>query len=249
MLDYLAHFRLVEPAQIGSLLLRRRRLVGLGVCVFILSAHPMLTGEGIVSFTSSNGRLVFSNIEEAYRFVTPPLPPVESGLASVSPERDQPPPRIIALIDQIAGKHGVDPELVKAVAKVESDYNPRAVSSRGAQGVMQLVPSTANRFGVTNAFDPKQNIEGGVRYLKLLQDMFSNNLPWVLAAYNAGEHAVRKYHGIPPYRETQNYVRKITQLYGEHPPESATKGLKADIVTYRDTAGRTVYSNVESALQ
>ncbi len=241
---------MLKPAQLRVPRLRRNRGVGLGVCLFILAADPILTGAEIVSFTGPDGRRIFSNTDGGtYRSRTPPLAPVESGPAPVSPAKGQPPAGIRDLFDQIAGKHGLDPELVKAVARVESNYKTWAVSSKGALGIMQLLPATAKRFGVANAFDPGQNIEGGVRYLKFLRGLFPENLPWVLAAYNAGENAVRKYRGIPPYRETQDYVRKITQLYDQHLPESAKKGLKADIVSYRDAAGRMVYSNLESAFQ
>jgi soluble lytic murein transglycosylase-like protein len=97
---------------------------------------------------------------------------------------------------------------------VESNYNPSAVSPKGAQGLMQLMPATAQRFGVTDSFDPKQNIEAGVRYLKLLQDTFQDDR-LAIAAYNAGEKAVAKYRDVPPYPETKNYVAKVGKKYGE----------------------------------
>jgi soluble lytic murein transglycosylase-like protein len=152
------------------------------------------------------------------------------------------------LIYQISERHGVDPDLVKAVARVESNYNPYAVSRRGAQGIMQLIPETARRFGVSNIFDARQNIEGGVKFLKFLMEMFPNNLPYILAAYNAGENAVLKYRGIPPYRETQAYVRKTTHLYNKKAPFLTAKNESdGSIVRYCDKAGRVVYSNVGSA--
>ena len=112
---------------------------------------------------------------------------------------------------------------------------------------MQLLPATAKRFGVADAYDPAQNIEGGIRYLKFLQDRFPGNLSLVLAAYNAGENAVRKHDGIPPYRETRDYVHKISRLYGQDLPDTTAGGVKPDIVSYRDSAGRLVYSNLESS--
>ena len=153
-------------------------------------------------------------------------------------------------IQEISEQQGVDPELVKAVAKTESNYNPYAVSNKGALGLMQLIPETAKRFGVTNVFDAKQNIEGGVKFLKFLMGMFPNNLPYILAAYNAGENAVLKYKGIPPYRETQAYVRKISQAYskkGSFLVASNQSAADRRITTYRDNSGRVVYSNVDSA--
>ena len=108
----------------------------------------------------------------------------------------------------------VEPALIHAVISVESAYNPAARSHAGAVGLMQLMPQTAKRYGVTDRLDPAQNIKGGARYLRDLKAMFNDNLHLVLAAYNAGEEAVMKYgRKIPPYRETQNYVKKITRLY------------------------------------
>ena len=120
------------------------------------------------------------------------------------------------LIKKAAKKSGLSPELLHAVIQAESSYNPKAKSSAGAMGLMQLMPGTAGRFGVSNAWDPVQNLEGGATYLRLLLDMFNNNLQLALAAYNAGENAVKKYgNKIPPYPETQNYVRKVISYYRE----------------------------------
>ena len=113
------------------------------------------------------------------------------------------------LIHATAVKHGVDPLLVKAVIKAESDFDTNAVSNKGAKGLMQLMPETAEDMGVDNLFDPVQNIEGGVKYLKRLIDTYRSNLPFAIAAYNAGEKSVQKYNGMPPYRETKSYVRRV----------------------------------------
>jgi hypothetical protein len=117
-------------------------------------------------------------------------------------------------IRDAANVFGVTADLVKAVIAVESEFDPMAVSSKGAQGLMQLMPFTARRFGVVNSFDARQNIFGGVQYLKLLLDLFSGDVSLALAGYNAGENAVLRYKGVPPYKETQNYVRKIQTLLG-----------------------------------
>jgi soluble lytic murein transglycosylase-like protein len=117
-----------------------------------------------------------------------------------------------ALIESVAVKHGIDPALVHAVIEAESNYRPTARSQVGARGLMQLMPSTARDLGVVSVgqlYDPEQNIEAGVKYLKVLLERFDGDLPTALAAYNAGPNAVSKHDGIPPYEETRNYVRKV----------------------------------------
>lgn len=116
------------------------------------------------------------------------------------------------IISAMSEAHGVDPMLVRALIQVESNYRPRARSPRGAMGLMQLMPSTAREYKVGNPFDPRANIEAGIKHLKSLIDRFGVEI--ALAAYNAGEGAVRKFNGIPPYRETRNYVSKILSLAG-----------------------------------
>ncbi|MFN7988760.1 MAG: lytic transglycosylase domain-containing protein [Thermoanaerobaculia bacterium] len=113
-----------------------------------------------------------------------------------------------------AARERVDPRLVKSVMLVESNFNPRAVSPKGARGLMQLMPGTARRYGVKNSFDPQENIRGGTAYLSDLLDMFGGDLVRTLAAYNAGEGAVQRYGGVPPYPETQEYVRRAMLVYG-----------------------------------
>ncbi|HEV2722545.1 MAG TPA: lytic transglycosylase domain-containing protein [Thermoanaerobaculia bacterium] len=121
-----------------------------------------------------------------------------------------------AIIDRHAVAYGVDPVLVRAVIQVESDFDPQCISHKGARGLMQLMPDTARRYGVKSIFDPEENIRGGIRYLGDLLTMFHNDLPRALAAYNAGEGAVLKYAGIPPYPETSTYIaRALTVYYGQ----------------------------------
>lgn len=114
------------------------------------------------------------------------------------------------LIRDAAEKHGVDEKIIHHLIAVESNFNPRAVSRKRAQGLMQLLPQTAVRYSVSNVFDPAQNIDAGTRYLKELLARFHDNLPLALAAYNAGPEVVERYGGVPPLRETQKYVRQIT---------------------------------------
>lgn len=118
-----------------------------------------------------------------------------------------------SLIAIAARAHGVSPELIASVIAVESNFNPNAVSWKSARGLMQLMPETASRFGVTNVFDPAQNIDAGTRYLKELLSLYKGNLKLTLAAYNAGPERVAQYHSVPPYRETRNYVRLVTGKY------------------------------------
>jgi soluble lytic murein transglycosylase len=151
-------------------------------------------------------------------------------------------------IREAAARHGVPERLVSAVIRVESGFNPRAVSPKGARGLMQLMPGTASLLGVRNSFDPRENIDGGVRHLRGLLDRFPNSLPLALAAYNAGEQAVTQHRGIPPYPETQGYVARILSLLGLPP----TPGTGADSPTpvldrtYRTEGadGTIVYTNI-----
>lgn len=143
---------------------------------------------------------------EAEYTATPPLSPTPRSKPSGGP-RDT---RFSDMIAEAARKHGVDADLIHAVVRAESGYNPTSRSSAGAMGLMQLMPGTARSLGVRDAFDPAQNIDGGVRYLRQQLDKFGE-VDLALAAYNAGPGAVQRHHGMPPYRETQAYVRRVLQ--------------------------------------
>jgi soluble lytic murein transglycosylase-like protein len=144
----------------------------------------------------------------------PDPPPVAAGEANPRGRTE-----IEQLVHRLAPDYAVDPRLALAVISVESAFNPKALSPKNAQGLMQLIPETAERFGVKQVFSAAENIKGGLAYLRWLLAFFQGDVPLVLAAYNAGERAVEKYRGIPPYPETRNYVRKITSLYRQatHP--------------------------------
>lgn len=154
---------------------------------------------------------------------------------------------IDAAIDEAAARHNVDPSLVRSVVKVESNFNPNAVSRKGAMGLMQLMPSTARSLNVANPFDPAQNVDAGVRHLRKLLDSYGGNVPLSLAAYNAGAGAVARSAGVPHFKETQNYVRRITNLYnGGEPDSSIFSGPVRDPVhVQRDARGVLYISNTE----
>jgi hypothetical protein len=138
------------------------------------------------------------------------IPPLTSGLygnSQLKTEYDN-------LIRNIAQKYRVEHTLIHSIIRAESNYDRFAVSPKGALGLMQLMPTTAIQYGVKNVFDPRENIEGGVKYLKDLIKLYDGKTDLVLAAYNAGQEAVKKYDGIPPYRETRNYISKIMKRFG-----------------------------------
>ncbi len=195
--------------------------------------------EEIYYRQDANGALVLTNVPSHRDLRTyaghGPLPGANSG------EEYRP------VIWRAALTHGVRPELIYAVASVESNFNPRAVSAKGAQGLMQLMPETSARFGVSDPYDPVENIVGGVRYLKYLLDLFGGDQRLALAAYNAGENVVQATRSIPPYQETRAYVSKVLRLFGRNktpyvtPPrrEGAAAGQPAtsSIYTYTDPQG------------
>jgi soluble lytic murein transglycosylase-like protein len=155
---------------------------------------------------------------------------------------------IDAAIDDAAARHNVDPSLVRSVVKVESNFNPNAVSRKGAMGLMQLMPSTARSLNVSNPFDPAQNVDAGVRHLRKLLDSYGGDVRLSLAAYNAGSGAVARSAGVPHFRETQNYVRRITNLYnGDGEPGSYVFGgaMQDPVHVQRDARGVLYISNTE----
>jgi len=177
------------------------------------SAEPMATRTTVVVRADTRtGRLVRSVVVGPTAVTAPEIAaPAIFMQASTQPAATESitASSLTELIDAIAAENNVEAPLVHSVIKAESNYNPAAISPKGAQGLMQLIPSTARRFGVFNSFNVQQNIEGGVRYLKFLMDLYHNDYVRVIAAYNAGEGAVAKYGGIPPYSETVNYVLRV----------------------------------------
>lgn len=135
------------------------------------------------------------------------------ALGTYSAGHLEPAGEVVDLVRQSAHKYGVDPALAEAVAKTESDFSPEAVSEAGAVGVMQLMPETAAALGVTDPYNARQNVEGGVKYIKQLLNTFDGDVTKAVAAYNAGPQAVKAYNGVPPYAETQDYVKKVLDIY------------------------------------
>ena len=172
----------------------------LPVCLFAGSSQegqPAARVASVVRTDVHSGKLVRRMV-----LASQPAPALVAAAA---------PAAIANTVSRIAAEHSLPPELIESVIRVESNYNPYAVSPKGALGMMQLIPSTARRFGVSDVFNPVDNIQGGARYLKYLLDLYHGQYPLALAAYNAGEDAVARYGGVPPFAETQQYVSQVSK--------------------------------------
>ena len=170
-------------------------------------APVQASDDQLMYFVQEDGSVVFTNAPS--RREARPVPGLEVWDALGISGTDLPATVYDPFIDRVAREHGLSPQLIKAVALVESGLNTHAVSPKGAQGLMQLMPATARQYGVKDAFDPLQNLRAGTIHLRKLLDEFGGDLTLALAAYNAGSGAVRRHGGVPAYRETQEYVRKV----------------------------------------
>jgi len=232
-------------------------ILAVGACLSLCATSR----AQIASYVDDHGKVIFINGDSprpASRSTISP-PPAGSGALSTNraansalgeserfAERQPVDSSLDRIVRAAAERHQVDPALVKAVISTESAWNPKAISNKGAVGLMQLIPGTAQRYGVGNMFDPAQNVEGGTTYLKWLLDRYDGDLTKSLAAYNAGEHAVDQVGGVPAYPETQRYVQKVTDIYFQHdsgrdpsfwsPPRPS---VRRDI----DSGGRLVFTN------
>ena len=207
-------------------------LGGFGLC-FSVPAEAQ-----IASYVNGQGRLIYIN-------ASPPMSRAKADSAPSQPAVVQPPVRLEKVVDKVAKRNHLDPALVQAVIQTESDWNPYAVSPKGAYGLMQLMPSTAERFGVDNVFNPVENIEGGTKYLRELLDRYHGNLRKSLAAYNAGPEAVDRYDGVPAYPETRSYVKKVTDTYFQSGSGHSRTGEyhRDPIRVVKGQDGRIIYTN------
>ena len=216
-----------------------------------LFSGPRAAMAQIASTTDASGRRFFVNADPPARlapakprttiYMPGELTFMGENRPAVSIDRDG----VEKLVREAAERHQVDPALVRAVIETESNWNPGAVSRKGALGLMQLIPTTAQRFGVNDVFSPKQNVEAGVSYLKTLLERYNGNLDLALAAYNAGEGAVDRAHGVPSYRETKNYVQRVQEAYfrpGSGRLESAYTRTN-QIHRVVEASGRIIFTN------
>ncbi len=217
-------------------------------------AVPCLA-DGIYTYVDASGRRVFTNVDPNSAAKEPPtttskIIPTKTktrapstGVLENSAELQK---RISDLADKYnLKKFNLGSEFVRAVIKVESNYNPTAVSNKGALGLMQLMPETARRFGVRNVYDPYQNLDGGIQYLKFLLEMFHGDPNLTLAAYNAGENVVQRLRAIPPYRETQEYVQRVSQILGTSHPIPIYDHSRGKMTYVAWVGGRLKFTNVD----
>lgn len=192
------------------------------LALILCAAAPSVAQAQIYVWRDASGNLVLSDKQKDPSAQTYAVPTTGTSVTATEFRTTKPLSRralaFDPMIEQNAAVHGVSPHLVRAVIQQESGFNPRAVSHKGAMGLMQLMPATAIAYGVSNAYDPVQNIRAGVAYLRSLLERYSQNEELALAAYNAGPTAVKKYgDAVPPYRETRNYVAKIRKEAGARP--------------------------------
>ena len=202
----------------GSTLMRYVTALIFFFCLLCLSAP---SSAGIYRYVDERGVIHFTNCPRDSKFklyLRESKDDVGEEIRTLSLHYTKDSNHYDSLISEFSQKYQVDFALIKAMIRAESGFNPSAISRKGAKGLMQLMPETAFRMNVSNVFNPKENIEGGVRYFKYLLSLFNNDLRLSLAAYNAGENLVSELRSIPPYRETVDYVRKVLNYYQSYKP-------------------------------
>jgi len=191
----------MKPAKIKKL------LCGLGVIVILIAGSCLNVLADIYMYIDSNGVLHFSNVPTSSQFRLYIKERPGRTLDGVNPRGFD------RIIRAAARRHGISEPLIKAIIKAESNFNPRAVSKKGAKGLMQIMPQNFNSLNIRNPFNPRENIMGGAKYFKQMHTRYKGKLPLALAAYNAGPTMVDKYKTIPPFPETRNYVEKVMKYY------------------------------------
>ncbi len=181
----------------------------------LLTMHPLLSEEELMGLQALYENFMDDTEDETAYVTNAPLELKREDLSSPIPVKAK--DRLFnPIIREVAGRHDMDPALIKAIIMAESGHNPKAVSKRGAKGLMQLMPITAKSLGVEDVFDPEHNIKAGVVYFKKLLNQFDGDVKLALAAYNAGSRKVRKYKGIPPFKATKVYIRKVFRYYEKY---------------------------------
>ncbi len=213
--------------------------------IFCLLLCPALYGEIVVS-QDKNGKILITNepTRTGNRFGKRRARRIKrKGVTYMKEPSSKVPAKYLNKIRKYAFKHGVDEKLIIAVARAESGFNQFAVSKKGAVGIMQLMRDTAIQYGVIDRYNADQNIDAGVRHLKYLKNKYNNDLPLVLAAYNAGEEAVKKYNGIPPYNETRTYIKRVMRFMGRSYGGRFNAKISTRIYQYRTKDGKTVITD------
>ena len=208
--------------RINKLPFAGKSMVALGLFAFF-AACDVAQGDVYVYEMPDGSRVITDHPLNAKHSRVVRVSPEVKGAGTLAAQKNsavfrESPSTYDRLIRRYADQYGVDFALVKAIMTVESAFNPYAISDKGARGLMQVMPSTAGRYGVQNVYDPVENVRAAVRHLKYLSEVFNNKPTLMIAAYNAGENAVKQYHGIPPYEETKNYVKKVLYYKQQYSP-------------------------------
>jgi soluble lytic murein transglycosylase-like protein len=218
------------------------------VCLSIVAGVPESWGQqAFYSCTDEEGNQVYTNMPPANCVanlrITSSSPQTTIETSAKKEEAFN------TIIEKYASDYSLDPALIHSIIATESGFNPKAVSPKGARGLMQLMPATAQRLGVKNSFDPEQNIQGGVKYFRSLMDNFNNDLKLSLAAYNAGENLVQRLGRVPEIKETQNYVQSVTARYGKKAVEAEKDDAEKHPPAYRfvDESGVLHLTNIPPA--
>jgi soluble lytic murein transglycosylase len=205
------------------------------IVALVTASGSICRAEILFSYVDENGVRIFTNIApkgpvQDLRMSGHPLPSQATDASIGDKKADA---NYDVIIDKYAEEYRIDPELIRSMIATESSFNPKAVSRKGAQGLMQLMPATAARIGVRDAFDPEENIRGGTKHMRFLLDTFGNDLNLSLAAYNAGENLVQRLGRIPDFKETHDYVRSIKQRYGKSTPTLDSEAPTTGPTTFR----------------